>query len=166
MDKSKLVIIVGTIFIVIALALSTASVIMMSSVLKKVNSNGASAEEEEKKREVPLSKTTNFNLKDPVIGVIKSSKNPNKTMSISIEIGFNLDNSNKKTKDLLELMEEKEGIIRDRISKLIETKDIEYFDSSSATENLQQEILNIISREFETDAIIEVYFNNNLKSMR
>lgn len=165
MDKSKIVIIVGTIFIIIALALSAASVVMMSSVLKKVNGNGVATENIENKREVPLSKTTNFNLSDPVIGVVKS-KNTNKTLSLSIEIGFNLDSRNKKTKEILELMEEKEGIIRDRISKLIETKDIEYFESDQSTESLQEEILQLISMEFDTDTIIEVYFNNNLKSMR
>ncbi|PKM49850.1 MAG: hypothetical protein CVV02_13995 [Firmicutes bacterium HGW-Firmicutes-7] len=167
MDKGKLIFIIGAVFIVIALVLSTVSVIMMSSVLKKVNGTGqevVAAEDEPKI--LPLSKTTNFELKAPVIAILKSEAASNKSMNKSIEIGFRLDIKNKKTESIIELMGINEGIIRDRISKLIETKSVEDFEGEGFTETLQKEILNLISAEFETDTIVEVYFKNNLGSSK
>lgn len=167
MDKSKIILIVGAVFIVIALALSTVSVIMMSSVLKQVRGdNEAATEEEGEEPHIPLSATTNYELSSPVVAVVKSESNPSKTMNKSIEIGFLLNNENKKTPDILELMTTKEGVIRDRISKLIETKSVEDFESNHFTEKLQKEILDLISAELDTDTIVEVYFMNNLGTTR
>lgn len=166
MDKGKIIFIVGAIFIVIALALSSVSVIMMSSVLKKVNGSTeevAATEEEEKS--LPLSKTTNFELTNPVIAILKSDIS-DKAMNKSIEIGFRLDNDNKKTEDILVLMGANEGIIRDRINKLMETKSVEDFEAKGFTESLQKEILELIRTEFDTDAIVEVYFGDNLGSSK
>ncbi|PKM95718.1 MAG: hypothetical protein CVU84_02635 [Firmicutes bacterium HGW-Firmicutes-1] len=166
MDKGKIIFIVGAIFIVIALVLSSVSVIMMSSVVKKLN--GGTEEEvvaEEGEKVIPLSETTNFELKSPVIAILKSEIS-DKSMNKSIEIGFRLDNENKKTEGVLELMGANEGIIRDRISKLIETKSVEDFEKPGFTQNLQKEILDLISTAFETDTIVEVYFKNNLGSSK
>lgn len=166
MDKSKIILIVGAVFIVIALALSTVSVIMLSSVLKQVKGEADAATEEEGEMPViPLSETSSYELSSPVVAVVKSDTEA-KTMNKSIEIGFLLNNENKKTPEVLELMANKEGVIRDRISKLIETKSVEDFESNNFTEKLQKEILDLISAELDTDTIVEVYFINNLGTTR
>lgn len=166
MDKSKIILIVGAVFIVIALALSTVSVIMMSSVLKQVSGDAEATQEEGEPQEIPLSMTSNYELSSPVVAVVRSETNSSKTMNKSIEIGFLLNNENKKTPEILELMTTKEGVIRDRISKLIETKSVEDFESNNFTEKLQKEILDLISKELDTDTIVEVYFINNLGTTR
>ena len=166
MEKSKLILIIGAVFIAIALVLSTVSVVMMSSVLKKVDGEKTVIGEEQEKKTVPLSQTMSFQLKEPVLGVLHSKEGSGKTLSVSIEIGFLLDKKNKKTEKVLEVMEDKEGIIRDRISKIIDKKYLEEFQSLGATEVLQSEILETISYELETDTIIEVYFISNLSSLR
>lgn len=166
MEKSKLILIIGAVFIAIALVLSTVSVIMMSNVLKKVDNKTAVSGEEQERKTVPLSQTMSFQLEEPVLGVLHSKEGSGKTLSVSIEIGFLLDKSNKKTEGILEVMADKEGIIRDRISKILEKKYLEEFQSQGSTEALQNEILEAISYELETDTILEVYFISNLSSLR
>lgn len=167
MDKNKLILIAGTVLIVIALILSAVSVIMTSSVLKKISTSGIeeTLEAEEEVKKVPISETVPFELTSAMIGTLPSTDEPGKVANVSIEIGFRIEDK-KKTEDLLELMTANEGIIRDRISKLIATKTLEEYDAPGFTDQFQKEILDLVSTELETELIVEVYFKNNLKSMK
>ncbi len=165
MDKSKLIMIVGAVFIVIALALSTVSVVMMSSLLKQVKGDKEAVEEEGEVKTVPLSQSIYYDLENPIVAVIKS-KESGVTMNKSIEIGFRLDSKNKKAEDIMVLLESSQSLIRDRIGKLIEKKTVEDFEKPNFTVTLQSEILNMVSKEMDTDAIVEVYFKNNLGTSR
>lgn len=168
MDKNKLILIIGTVLIVIAVALSAVSVIMTSSVLKKVNAvtAGTEAVVEGDKVEVPISETENFELADPMIGTLPSTENPKTIANVSIEVGFRIEKDKKKTAPLIELMTANEGVIRDRISDLLETKTLEDYEKEGFKEQFQQEILELISKELDTELIVDVYFRNNLKSVR
>ena len=161
--KSKLILIIGIVAIFFAIVISTISIVMMT---KTLNNNSEKEEEEEVEQAVPIEETVNFDLQNAIIGTLPSEEDPDKMMNISIEIGFKLDTNNKQTEDVLLLMEQNEWVIQDRIAKILEKKTLEMMQKPDSTENLQNEILAAISREFDTDAIIEVYFGKNLKSIK
>ncbi|MBC7958427.1 MAG: flagellar basal body-associated FliL family protein [Vallitaleaceae bacterium] len=165
MEKSKLLVIVGVVLITIALVLSAVSVIMMSSVLKKI---GATTSETEAVAEgeaevVPISETVPFDFTEPMIATLPSHENSNKVVNLSIEIGFRL-KEGKKTEAMKEHLTENQNVLRDRISKILDTKTMEDYQAHEFKETFQKEILEMAKTELETDLIVEVYFGNTLES--
>lgn len=167
MDKNKMILIIGTVLIVMALALSAVSLIKISTVLKKVSAVGTegtavTAEEAEK---VPISETVNFDLTEPMIGTLPSTLDPARYANVSIEIGFRL-KEGKKTEALRTLMTANEKVLRDRISKVLATKTLEEYQEPGFVDAFQLEILELVSKELDTELIVDVYFSNNLKSIK
>lgn len=167
MNKSKLILIVGAVLIVISIVLSTVSVIMVSSALKKVGSVEETKKTDEDK-DIPLSQIKEHNMEESIILTLDAGENSTKKLNVVLDIGFGFDSKNKKTSKAITLLTEKETIIRDRILKLLQTKTAEDFNPNNvkATEQMQEEILKLVSNELETDAIVEVYFSNILRSIK
>lgn len=167
MNKSKLILIVGAVLIVISIVLSTVSVIMVSSALKKVGSVEETKKTDEDK-DIPLSQIKEHNMEESIILTLDADENSTKKLNVVLDIGFGFDSKNKKTSKAITLLTEKETIIRDRILKLLQTKTAEDFNPNNvkATEQMQEEILKLVSNELETDAIVEVYFSNILRSIK
>jgi len=159
--RSKIILTIGIIAIFFAIVISSISIIVMTTTLK--NSNG---KKEVEYLEYPIEETVNYELESPIIGTLPSNEDPDKVMNISIEVGFKLDANNKKTEDILLLMQENEGVISDRISKILENKTLESMQEKGSTEKLQNEILETISNVLNTNTIVEVYFGKNLKSIK
>lgn len=168
MDKSKLAMIVGAALLVVLIGLSAANLIMMSSVMKDVK---ASEEQKDKGDNdsgfIPLSQTTSFTMTEPVVAVLKYDKEPDASLSVSITLGFRLDKKNEKSTSDLALLTENEGIISDRITKMLKAKSAEEFESEGFDERFQKEILQVVSDELlGTDSLVEVYFEKSISSKR
>ncbi len=161
MDKNKLILIIGAVLIVLALALSATSVIMTSNVLKKVSAVGlgtgeGTTDETTEVEKVPLAETLPFQLADSIIATLNSTEDPDKHMSVSMKIGFRIKDV-KKTADLITLMTDNQGVITDRISKMLKKKTFEEYLTDGFIEQFQNDILVAISEEFDTELIVEVY---------
>lgn len=157
--KNKIILMAGAILIVISIALSTVSVVIMSSALKKINAPAtdtiASIEGDVT---LPISKTVSWQLTDPMIAsIVSADPNSKNAANVSIKVIFKFEKENKEATAVLKLMQENEGLVRDRISKLLETKTYEDVREDGFTKILQQEILDLMNLEFDTDTILEVY---------
>lgn len=157
---------------IISLALTAVSIIVavfsLITVLN-ISKNISAPETEQTEAEagsVPLTDTTNFLLEDPVIAVLSSTEDAMTTMSVSITVGFRVDNTKKESADVLTLMTDNSDILKDRITKLIKQKTVEDMEEPNSDAMLQAEILELANKELDTDMIVEVYFKDSLQSKK
>lgn len=164
-NKGNLILIVVAVLVVIALGLSAVSVVLTSSVLKKIDATASGNSDSKDAQAIPIDQTVDFEFSDSLIATILSTGS-NKVANLSIDIGFKLDKENKKTNDIITLLGNNEGYLRDKISKILATKSMEDLQQPGFREELQQEILTLVKQELDTDAIIQVYFKNFLTSIK
>lgn len=160
MDKSKLILIVGAVLVVVSLGVSVFAVLTMSSAIKKIGTTTEAAATDETAGEVPISDISEFNLEENMIFQFHPAEDPEKTFTVVLEVGLGVNN---KSKDYVVLGEElttKQNILRDRLFKFMGTKKKEDFTTSEGVANLQTEALDLVRTLFETEDIVEVYFKN------
>jgi flagellar basal body-associated protein FliL len=168
MNKSKLILIIGSVLIVISIVLSTVSVIMVSSALKKISSTEQNANTNKEPDEIPITQITTYQMTKNITLTLMPDESTNKRLNVVLEISVGFDSKNKDASKKIAVLTEKEDIIRDSILKLLQTKTPKDFDPSNteSTEKIQQEILTSLSKQLDTDSIVKVYFSNILRSYR
>lgn len=165
-NKSNLILIIVAVLVVIALGLSAVSVVLTSSVLNKIDKVSSDNTSDDDVKSIPITQTIDFEFSDSLIATLLPKTDSNKVANLSIDIGFKLDKENKKTNDIITLLGDNEGYLRDKISKILATKSSEDLQQPGFRENLQQEILTLVRNELDTDTIIQVYFKNFLTSIK
>ena len=164
--NSKLLTIISLALTGISIIVAILSLIMVMNISKSISAPAAQEETAGEDGHIPLSETSNFLLEDAIVAVLPSETDPNTTMSVSITVGFRLDNNKEESVDVLALMETNSDIIKDRITKLIKTKSAEFMEEQGSDIKLQTEILELMKLELETDTIVEVYFKDSLQSKK
>lgn len=166
MDKTKLIIIIAAVAVVISLGVSVFSVVTLTSALKNI-SNPNAVGEEGVLDIVPLDERVEFKIVDPLIAqYTKIDSDGNKRiLNISMKVGVSFNTNEKDYDDILALMGKKEDIIRDRISSLLSEKNYDFMLSDESNAIIKREILEILKVSFNTDSIIEVY-GETLKSSK
>lgn len=160
MDKSKLILIVGAVLVVVSLGVSIFSVLTMSSAIKKIGTASEATATVETAGEVPISDISEFNLEENMIFQFPSTEDPTKTFTVVLEVGLGVNNKSKEFTVLEEELATKQNILRDRLFKFMGTKSKEDFSTSEGVANLQTEALELVRGLFETEDIVEVYFKN------
>jgi len=165
--NNKIVMIVGVVLIVISIALSAVSVIMVNKVLGQINTDESmSAEIVDERVMVPIAKQTVYEMPESIIAIFPHEVDGELkgTLNVSVKVGFGIyaEDDEKGVADLVTLIGEKEGYLRDRISKLLAAKSYDYMTQDGIQELLQEEILQMVNFELETDYIIQVYFPDGL----
>lgn len=117
---------------------------------------------------IPLTEREEYVLTEAVMGQFyKTDENgKKKSLNVSITIGVAFNKNDAKYADTLALMSEKEGYVRDQITKILNEKEYDFMVNKGNTQILQEEILLKLKELFDTESIIEVYFVKNLQSER
>lgn len=158
MDKKKLLIIIGIVLFTISIGLSSLSLFMVTKALNSVNGKEEVEEESEETQRIPISQLTTYVMSNKTLVILSSKDEPKDKLSFSIKVGFSLDSKNKASDSILEELSAKEDFINAKISTLVSKKYKEDILNSNSRENLSGEILAMMQEEFQTDAIVEVYF--------
>lgn len=175
--NNKILMIVGLVLIVVSIGLSAVSLIMLNSTLGKIEANDpVEAGFVGDRIMVPIADQTKHEMSDSIIAVIQNKVDGEVegTLNISLNVGFGIYAENDKGEADAEVMAdidlkltENAGYLRDRITKLLAAKDYEYLTQIGIEELLQEEILEMVAYELDTEAIVQVYFPNGiLKSYR
>lgn len=170
--NNKILMIIGLVLIVVSIALSAISLVTLNNTLGKIqNAENVSTSVTDDRMMVPISEQMKHEMGDAIIAVITNEVDGKieGTLNISVTIGFSIYTVNDKDEkdeaamaEVDTMLTENEGYLRDRISKLIAAKDYEYLTQTGIEELLQEEILEMVSYELDTDAITQVYFPNGL----
>jgi flagellar basal body-associated protein FliL len=165
--NNKMVMIVGVVLIVVSITLSAVSVIMVNKVLGQINNDESmSAAIEDERVMVPIAKQTVYEMADSIIAIFTNEVDGELkgTLNVSVKIGFGIyaEDDEEGVLAVATLIQEKEGYLRDRISKLLSAKTYEYMSQEGIEELLQEEILLMVSYELETEYILQVYFPDGL----
>lgn len=160
MDKSKLILIIGAVLVVVSLGVSIFSVLTMSSAIKKIGTTTEAAVTHEGEAEVPISDISEFNLEENMIFQFPSTEDPTKTFTVVLEVGLGVNNKSKEFVVLEEELLTKQNILRDRLFKFMGAKSKEDFTTPEGVAKLQTEALELVRVLFESEDIVEVYFKN------
>jgi flagellar basal body-associated protein FliL len=167
MEKNKLVLIIGGILILISIGLSATSVFMTKTALSYLDGTAEVTDESTgEDTTVPISQQIHYEFEDSLVQIY-ISEDGEKTMSVSLSIGVALDGDNDASTDELETITNNEGILKDRISKLLSNKTFEYMSQDGVEDKLQDEILIALIEALDSESVVEVYFPDGLlKSVR
>ncbi|GKX28977.1 hypothetical protein SH1V18_14570 [Vallitalea longa] len=154
-DNGKLVLMIGVILIVCSVILLGISVYIM-----KNNTNPKEVEEKDAKV-IPLKQKESYETENIVI-ILPSKDNPNKRMSFTFYVGFELDKKSKDLKETKTMLEESKGFIKSKISGLLSDKYSEDMLKQNSKEDISQEIFDMMNEMLDTDSLVEVYIRDFL----
>lgn len=165
--NNKIVMIIGIVLIVVSIALSGVSVFMLSNVMGQINNDDAmSAEIEDEKPMVPISEQSIYEMEDSIIAIIQHEVDGEVkgTLNVSVRIGFGCyaEDAEDEVTELVTLIGEREGYLRDRIAKLLSAKDYSFMTQGGIEDVLQQEILEMVQYELQSEYVIQVYFPDGM----
>lgn len=172
MENTKLIFII----VIVAAVLSAASTVLGVMNMLNINSNkqmltaltdGVEATTVNSSI-IPLTDREEYVLQEAIMGQYSKTdeSGKKKSLNVSITMGVAFNKNDDKYVDVLTLMSEKEGYVRDQITKILNTKEYDFMTNKDNTEVLQEEILLKLKELFATESIIEVYFVKNLQSER
>ena len=156
MEKSKTLvfIIIGILFTTV-IAVTVALVFTFSSLKSITNGNGQEvlAQEAHRQDDIEI-----FSITEPITAnLIQDNDDEGKHM-LRISVGVGMDTKQKNYKKLKEQLENKISVLRHTIIKVIRNKTYEEMLQPNAQELMGQEILNELKEEFQTDAMVNIYF--------
>jgi len=107
---------------------------------------------------IPLSQLEEFNMTDSFLLSPERLENPDAKINVVLNIGFAIDKENEGVELTRTTLTDQSTIIASRIQKVLESKDVSYFEDEIKKEELRQEILVLVQSLIGNDAITEVYF--------
>lgn len=173
MDKSKILIFVIAGLVVVSIVLSLISFLKISSIAKSLKPAEEVTSEAADGGSIPVTETINHKMAVSIIAILPfEDQTEYKTLSVSVTVAFRIlkgdgKKSEEKATELDTLITDNEGIIGDRVSKLLKTKVAEDLYGEYADEaKLQTEIKDLVNEFLATDLIVDVYFDPLLASPR
>lgn len=173
-DKGKILILVIAVLVVVSIILSTISIIQISTISKALKPSGTDTiVEEEDMGMIPITKTMNHKMAESIIVILPyQAEEETRMLNVSMSVAFRIlkDDSKKGLEATAALdlqITDNEGILNDRITKLLKTKYAEELDGETADlAKIQNEIKDLANTLFDTDKIVDVYFDPILTSPR
>ena len=154
-DTAKLVLMIGVVLIVCSVILLGIAVYMMKS------NTGIEQVEVIDPDKIPLNQIESCET-ESIVKILPSIDNPEKRMSFTFYVGFELDKESKDLEDTKTMLEESKGLIKSEISGLLNNKYSEDMLKQNSTEVLSQEIFSLINEMLDTDSLVDVYIRDFL----
>jgi flagellar basal body-associated protein FliL len=129
-----------------------------SSLRDPVEEEAAAAAAAEEEAIIPLSQLEEFNMTDSFILSFDSIENVGKKVNVVLKIGFAIDTENKGAEAARLVLAGQGQIIRDRIQKVLISKDVSSYQDQVKQDELYAEILVLVQTLIGNDAVTEVYF--------
>ncbi|PKM68090.1 MAG: hypothetical protein CVU95_05435 [Firmicutes bacterium HGW-Firmicutes-2] len=165
-DKSKIVMMIGVVLIIVSLIFSMISLITIMGISKALRGEEAAAElEENGPPQISVNDIEPFTFSEKFI-FIYNDQNSSRVHNVVVEIGVGILKTNRDAGKVLETMTTRETILRDGIETLMKSKTYEDFASADSTSALKNEILAYLQTRLESESIVDVYFNNLLTSSK
>ncbi len=162
----KLLPILNVAFSAIAMIVSVVVLVMVLGIKSSIVTPEMAAEAEAvAEGNIPLGELEEFNMEDNFILTMDSATDPTKKVSIVFQLGFALHTTNEGYEAAKTTLTAQGKIIRDRIHKVLVTKDSTYFNKDMVKQDeLKAELLALVNELVGNDAIKEVYFINPIYS--
>ncbi|WP_058485163.1 flagellar basal body-associated FliL family protein [Defluviitalea phaphyphila] len=156
MEKNKTLI-----FIIIGV-LSITVIVMATTLFSTLNSLKEATENKKNLTFEEVSIDTEdisiFSISDPITANLLNNEEDDTQHILRISVGLGLDSKQKDFKEVNNELTEKTTIIRDIIIKTIRNKTYEEMQKANAQELIGDEILSNIKQEFQTNTIVDIYF--------
>ncbi|VDN46313.1 Flagellar protein FliL [Petrocella atlantisensis] len=166
-DKSKIVMMIGVVLIIVSLIFSMISLITIMGISKALRGEEEAAElEENGPPQISVNDIEPFIFSEKFIFIYNDTGNTDKVHNVVVEIGVGILATEKDAAKVLETMTTRETILRDGIETLMKSKSYEDFASAESTDALKNEILLYLQSRLESESIVDVYFNNLLTSSK
>lgn len=158
-DGGKTILMIGVILIVCSIVLASVSVFMLTSSLKKLNTENR--EDEKDPDKIPLSQIESIETEN-IILILPSSTDSEKRMNFTFYVGFALDKESKDLTSTKELLEANNGIVKSKITSLLNKKYLEDMLRPDIQQLIADEIFAMMKEELQTDALVEIYIKDYL----
>jgi len=166
-DKSKMVMMIGVVLIIVSLIFSMISLITIMGISKALRGEEEAAElEENGPPQISVNDIQPFTFTEKFIFIYKDTGDSGKTHNVVVEIGAGILATEKDAAKVLESMTTRETILRDGIETLMKSKSYEDFVSAESTDAIKKEILLYLQSRLESETIVDIYFNNLLTSSK
>lgn len=161
----KLLPILNVVFAAVAMIVSIVVLVMVLGIKSSiVTPEEAAAQQAEADGQIVLSDLEELNMEDNFILTMDSAENPDKKVSVVFQLGFAIDINNDGYEQTKTTLTSQGNIIRDRIQKVLVSKDSTYYKDTTKQDELKAEILELVNGLIGTDSIKEVYFINPIYS--
>ncbi len=124
------------------------------------------SEQEEESGKIPIEQLVTVEYENPIIATIPFKDNETKWLNVSLTVGFALDSKKKAADNMKVQLEEKTGWVTHKVRTLLTAKDGDAVIEKTFEETFAQDILSMIQKELDTDAVIEIYFKEFLYSVK
>lgn len=158
-DGGKTILMIGVILIVCSIVLASISVFMLTSSLKKLNTE--KGEDNKEPDKIPLSQIESIET-DNIVLILPSSTDSEKRMNFTFYVGFALDKESKDLTSTKELLEANKGIVKSKITNLLNNKYFEDMLRPDSQQLIADEIFVMMKEELQTDSLVEIYIRDYL----
>lgn len=161
----KLLPILNVAFAAIAMIVSIIVLVMVLGIKSSIVApDAATGDQAEGAAQIVLSDLEELNMEDNFILTMDSADNPDKKVSVVFQLGFAIDKNDDGYETAKTTLTEQGNIIRDRIQKVLVSKDSTYYKDTTKQDELKAEILALVNGLIGNEAIKEVYFINPIYS--
>lgn len=155
----KLLPILNVAFAAIAMIVSIVVLVMVLGIKASIVTPEMAAEEQAiAEGNVPLAELEELNMEDSYVLTMEKVDEPDVKVSVVFKLGFAIHTTNDGYETAKTTLTAQGKIIKDRIQKVLQSKDSSYFKDETKKDELKTELLALVNELIGNDAIKEVYF--------